>query len=152
MLPNRAITMAACCRGMWMIWLTSRLNVKPSVDRAVIVDRFASSAWDSVLASAQFSTTLAVGTISTLWVCVLIGYLPGSSGTLARASTSCRSSGLTITCLRPESSARTNASTPSRVLMALSSAAAFHFSRPGAVSRSANWPISLQPGQLIVSV
>jgi len=41
-----------------MIWLTSRLNVKPSDERTVIVLRFASSLWASVLPVAEFSTTL----------------------------------------------------------------------------------------------
>ena len=68
MLPKRAMTFGASVRGMWMIWLTSRLNVKPSDDRTVIVDRFLSSLCASVLPVAQFSTTLAVGTISTLCV------------------------------------------------------------------------------------
>ena len=68
MLPKRAMTFGASVRGMWMIWLTSRLNVKPSDDRTVIVDRFLSRLCASVLPVAQFSTTLAVGTISTLWV------------------------------------------------------------------------------------
>ena len=36
-LPKRAITFGASVRGMWMIWLTSRLNVKPSVERTVMV-------------------------------------------------------------------------------------------------------------------
>src|SRR5512140_2637621 len=80
MLPNRAMTLGASLRGMWMIWLTSRLKVYPSDDRTVMVLSFSSSLWDSVLPVAQLSTTLAVGTHSTLWVCGLTGYLPGSRG------------------------------------------------------------------------
>src|SRR5260221_9723698 len=80
MLPKRAMTFGASERGMWMIWLTSRLKVKPSEDRTVIVERFLSRLCASVLPVAQFSTTFAVGTHSTLCVYGLIGYLPGSSG------------------------------------------------------------------------
>ena len=78
--PKRAITLGASLRGMWMICETSRLNLKPSADRTVIVDRLASSWCASVLPVAQLSTTLAVGTLVTLCVYGLIGYLPGSSG------------------------------------------------------------------------
>ena len=68
MVPKRAITLGASLRGMWMIWLTSRLNVKPSDERTVMVESFSSSLCASVLPVAQLSTTLAVGTISTLCV------------------------------------------------------------------------------------
>jgi len=80
MLPKRAITFGASFRGMWMIWLTSRLKVKPSDDRTLIVERFLSSWCASVLPVAQFRTTFAVGTHSTLWVKGLIAYFPGSGG------------------------------------------------------------------------
>src|SRR5437773_12511334 len=80
MLPNRAISFGASERGMRTIWLTSRLNVKPSDDRTVMVDRFLSRLCASVFPVAQFSTTFAVGTISTRCVYGLIGYLPGSIG------------------------------------------------------------------------
>jgi len=79
-LPKRAMTFEASVRGMWMIWLTSRLNVKPSCERTVMVLSFSSSLCDSLLPVAQLRTTLAVGTGSTLWVNGLIGYLPGSRG------------------------------------------------------------------------
>src|SRR6185295_1296322 len=79
-LPKRAMTFGASVLGIWVIWLTSRLNVKPSDDRTVMVDRFLSRLCASDLPVAQLSTTLAVGTISTLCVYGLIGYLPGSSG------------------------------------------------------------------------
>jgi hypothetical protein len=80
MLPKRAMTFGASVLGMWMIWLTSRLKVKPSDDRTVIVDRFLSRLCASDLPVAQFRTTFAVGTTSTLCVYGLIGYFPGSSG------------------------------------------------------------------------
>src|SRR5580692_3944871 len=48
-----------------MICETSRLNLKPSADRTVIVERLASSWCASVLPVAQLSTTLAVGTLVT---------------------------------------------------------------------------------------
>ena len=48
-----------------MIWLTSKLNVNPSDDRTVIVQRFLSRLCASVFPVAQFRTTLAVGTFST---------------------------------------------------------------------------------------
>src|SRR6266568_5985406 len=79
-LPKRAITFGASFRGIWMIWLTSRLNVKPSDERTFIVHRFSSSLCASVFPVAQLRTTLAVGTHSTLLVYGLIGYLPGSRG------------------------------------------------------------------------
>src|ERR1041385_1608231 len=63
-----------------MIWDTSRLNVNPSWERTVMLDRRSSSLCASVFPVAQFNTTLAVGTISSLVVRGLIGYLPGSSG------------------------------------------------------------------------
>ena len=53
---------------MWMIWLTSRLNVKPSHDRTVIVERCLSRLCASLLPVAQLRTTFAVGTFSTLCV------------------------------------------------------------------------------------
>ena len=68
MSPKRAMTLGASLRGMWMICETSRLNLKPSAERTVMVDRFASSLCASVLPVAQFSTTLAVGTLLTLCV------------------------------------------------------------------------------------
>src|SRR4029078_9380055 len=78
--PKRAITLGASLRGMWMICDTSRLNLKPSAERTVMVDRLASTRCVSVLVLAQFRTTFAVGTLTTLCVFGLIGYLPGSSG------------------------------------------------------------------------
>ena len=43
MLPKRAMTLGASLRGMWMIWQTSRLNLNPSAERTVMVERFSSS-------------------------------------------------------------------------------------------------------------
>ena len=51
-----------------MIWDTSRLNVNPSCDRTVMLDRRSSSLCASVFPVAQFSTTFAVGTNSILVV------------------------------------------------------------------------------------
>ena len=80
MLPKRAMTLGADDRGMWMIWETSRLKVKPSLERTVIVESLASSLCDSVLPVAQLRTTFVVGTETTWLVFGLIGYIPGSSG------------------------------------------------------------------------
>src|SRR4249919_1574458 len=80
--PKRAITLGASLRGMWMICDTSRLNLKPSAERTVIVDRLASRRCASVLVLAQFKTTFAVGTLTTLCVFGLMGYLPGSNGSM----------------------------------------------------------------------
>ena len=66
--PKRAITLGASFRGTWIIWLTSRLKVKPSDDRTVMVDSRSSSLCASDLPVAQFRTMFAVGTISTLCV------------------------------------------------------------------------------------
>ena len=55
-----------------MICETSRLNLKPSDERTVIVESFSSSLWASLFPVAQFRTTLAVGTHSTQWVRGLI--------------------------------------------------------------------------------
>src|SRR5580700_5329249 len=63
-----------------MIWLTSRLNLNPSDDLTVIVDKSLSRLCASDFPSAQFRTTFAVGTSSTRKVYGLIGYIPGSRG------------------------------------------------------------------------
>src|SRR5689334_10816623 len=82
MLPKRAITLGASLAGTCMICATSRLNGNPSLDRTVIVLKFLSSAWASLLALAQFSTKLVVGTSSTFIVYLLMGYLPGPNGSI----------------------------------------------------------------------
>ena len=64
---------------MWMICATSRLNEKPSFDRTRIDDS-RSSYWCASVRFAQFSTMFVVGTSSTFITRVLIGCLPGSSG------------------------------------------------------------------------
>ena len=62
---------------MLMICETSRLNVKPSIERTVIVDSFSSSLCASVRAEAQLSTMFVVGTSSTFMMRVFTGCLPG---------------------------------------------------------------------------
>ena len=64
---------------MWMICDTSRLNEKPSFDRTRIDDS-RSSYWCASVRCAQFRTMFVVGTSSTFITRVLIGCLPGSSG------------------------------------------------------------------------
>ncbi len=82
MLPKRAITFGASLAGMWMICATSRLNGKPSLLRTVMVLKFLSSMCASLRALAQLSTKLVVGTSSTFIVYLLMGYLPGPSGSI----------------------------------------------------------------------
>jgi hypothetical protein len=76
-LPTRLITHGAFVAPMLMIWLTSRLKVKPSRERTVIVLSFSSSRCDSVRALAQFNTMFVVGTSSTRIVRRFSGCLPG---------------------------------------------------------------------------
>ena len=78
--PNLAITFGASFVGIWIICETSKLKGNPSLLLTVIVDKFLSKLWDSLLAVAQFKTKLVVGTNSTFIMYGFTGYLPGPRG------------------------------------------------------------------------